>query len=237
MVNKFLPAWPGRCLLCGLDSGRSLDLCPACHASLIPLGPHCARCALPTERATPLCGRCLLQPPAFDAARAALRYDFHSAALVQALKYRHQRAAARLLGELLADALKRVCTDGSNRPNHIDAIVPLPLHWRRHWSRGFNQAELIGTLLARHTGLPLRTDLLRRRRHTPPQQGLDAAARARNLRDAFVGRGGAEGLHLALLDDVMTTGASAAAAAAALKRAGAAWVEVWAVARTPDPGH
>lgn len=226
MVNSPWPAWPGRCLLCGLDSGRARDLCRPCAAELAPLGPHCVRCALPL--ATPgLCGRCLLNPPAFEAAHAALRYDFHAAALVRALKHRGQRACARLLGELLAEALPLGASAG------IDALVPLPLHWWRRARRGFNQAALIAEVVARHHALPLRPRLLTRTRHTPPQQQLDAGARSRNLRGAFRAHPDCRGLRLALVDDVITTGASATAAAAALKEGGAQRVEVWCAARTP----
>jgi ComF family protein len=143
------------------------------------------------------------------------------------LKYEDALANARVLGTLLADAvvLQRLQTA-------VDVIVPMPLHRDRLVERGFNQSHEIARFVARPLGLPCDPGLLRRSRSTRPQVGLARAERVANVRDAFCpGAAGLAGRHVALVDDVVTTGSTAAEAARALRDAGAATVEVWAVAR------
>ena len=192
-------------------------------------GPSCPGCALPSP-AGARCGRCLAHPPAFDAAVAAGPYAFPLDRLIMRLKYGGALDAVAPLGARLADAVR--AADALRR---VDALVAMPLSRERQRERGHNQAGEIARVLARSTGLP-RIDALRRIAHGPPQASLPWRERARNARRAFEARGRVDGARIALVDDVMTTGSTAAAAAATLKRAGAARVEAWVVARTPRPG-
>lgn len=172
-----------------------------------------------------LCGRCLSHPPRFDATVAALTYAFPADVLVQSLKYRGELALAPLLGRLLAAALP---TDAE-----IDIALPVPLSAQRLRMRGYNQAMEIARSLSATTRLE--PGLCARVRDTPVQSELPWTARARNVRDAFRCARRLEGQSVAVVDDVMTTGATLDAVAAALKEAGAGRVVNWVVARTLPP--
>ena len=143
--------------------------------------------------------------------------------LIPRLKYSGQILLAPLLARLLADHL-----DGREPP---EAIIPVPLHWWRQWGRGFNQAEEIGKALSEHTGIPCDSRLLRRTKATPQQTTLSAGQRRRNLRGAFRIRPH-HYRHVALLDDVVTTGATAGQLSRLLHESGITKVEVWAICRT-----
>jgi ComF family protein len=218
--------WPARCLLCGDPGDAGRDLCAACRASLPWNRAACARCALPLPASAPVCGACLRQPPPVEATQAVFVYGFPVDRLLPRLKFHGGLAAGRLLAQLAADGFAH-----AQRP---DALVPVPLHRARLRQRGYDQALELARPLARQLGLSLRTDLLRRIRATAPQSRLDAAARRRNLHDAFNVRSQAPlPAHVALFDDVMTTGATLHAAARALRRAGVARVDAWVCARVP----
>lgn len=219
----FAQSWLSQpCLLCGARSVGG-PLCPACLEDL-PLLPAacCPRCALPTPDGA-LCGGCLKQPPAFVQARAVYLYDHPADILVQALKYRGQLALAAFLAEHMA---RRVAAHPLP-----DLIIPMPLHARRLRERGFNQAAEIGRRLAGQLGVPCRPDACRRVRDTPPQVALPLRARKRNMRKAFACGADLRGLRVALLDDVMTSGASLDELAGTVLAAGASEVESWVVAR------
>ncbi len=210
-------AWAGEdCLLCGGKSGPEL-LCAACIAELPALPRSCPRCALPSP-AGALCGSCLNHPPHFDATLALWRYEFPCDGLVQALKYRARLALAGFFARSLA----------SRTIPEADLIVPMPLHPRRLAERGFNQALEI----ARHLGRPIAPRGVLRVKHTPPQTELPYEERAKNVRGAFLCKLDLSGASVAVLDDVMTTGATLNELARALKRAGAARVENLVIART-----
>jgi len=211
----------GSCYLCrGAAPGV---LCERCDADLPRLGrEYCPRCALASP-AGAVCGRCLTQPPAYDATTAALAYRFPADALVQALKFRGELALAPLLGDLLAG---RVSGRG------VDCIVPVPLSTERLRSRGYNQSLEIARSVADATGVRLAPDACRRSRDTSAQMELPLEERAKNVRGAFECPRLVEGATIAVLDDVMTTGATLNEIAATLKRAGAARVVNWVVART-----
>ena len=211
----------GSCFLC---KGKAAALlCAACDADLPRLGPElCPRCALAAP-AGAVCGRCLTQPPAYDATHAALAYAFPADVLVQQLKFHGELALAPLLGELLAARLFG---------NNVGYVVPVPLSAERLRSRGYNQALEIARHLARATGTRLAPDLCERTRDTPAQMELSLPERIRNVAGAFHCPRIIEGASIAVVDDIMTTGATLEEIAATLKRAGAARVVNWVVART-----
>jgi ComF family protein len=174
------------------------------------------------------CGDCQRRPPPFDAAFAPLRYEYPLPQLIGAMKFRGRLAPARLLGALLAEALA-----GRAEPLP-EVLIPVPLHPSRLRERGYNQALEIARALARHCPLPVAPRLLIRQRPTRPQSELSGRERRRNLRGAFVPLPGVRlPDHVALLDDVITTGTTLAELAKVLKGQGVRRVEAWAVARTP----
>src|SRR5436190_22416664 len=206
----------GSCFVCR-GAARSL-LCAQCEAELPRLErPLCPRCALESPDGA-VCGRCLSESPAYDATHAALAYDFPADALVAALKFRGELALAPLLAGLLAPKV---------RASRVDHVVPVPLSAERLRRRGYNQAVEI----ARHLG-KVDLGLCERTRDAPPQMELPYAERQKNVRGAFRCMRTLDGARLAVVDDVMTTGATLAEMARALKAAGAAYVENWIVART-----
>ncbi len=210
------------CVLCGARTRGGL-LCPACEADLprLPV-ERCPRCALPSP-AGHLCGACLKRPPAFDRCAAVFSYGFPLDALIRHCKY----AGAQELASWFAASLASELT-AQPRP---DLIVPMPLHPKRLRERGFNQALEIARRLGDRLDLPCR-HACQRQRDTPPQAGLDLKARRRNLRGAFVCDEALAGKRIALLDDVMTSGSSLDELAKTARRAGAADISVWVVART-----
>lgn len=212
-----------RCVVCE-DAAVDNNLCTACADTLPVVAHTCERCALPLTAPGARCGECLLNTPAWDNAASAFAYRFPVDVLVSRTKYCGRLDMARALGAATA---ARLCLN----PVTADLIVPIPLHWRRHWHRGFNQALELATPVARACDLPLISDLLYRPRATTPQTRLDATQRRDNLRDAFALRQPVQGLRIIVFDDVMTTGATAAAAATTLKAAGARHVRVWTCAR------
>jgi ComF family protein len=212
----------GSCFLC--RGKADALLCRACEADLPRLGADlCPRCALASPGSA-VCGRCLTQLPAYDETRAALAYAFPADVLVQALKFRSELALAPFLGNLLAGCLAR---------ERVDCIVPVPLSAQRLRSRGYNQALEIARPVAQATGAPLLPELCERTRDTPAQLDLPLDERQKNVRGAFHCTALVGGKTIAVLDDVMTTGATLDEIAATFKRAGAARVVNWVVARTP----
>jgi len=223
----FKRIFPRNCLLCGAASGN-LTVCSGCQADLPwHRQPQCPQCATPTPLGQ-ICGACLSHPPAFDRTHAALTYAFPLDRMIPRLKYHAQLAIAPALGECLSQAVQNV-----PRP---DRLIPMPLHARRIRERGFNHASEIAREVAKRLDLPVDIASCQRIRDTPPQMGLKHDARRRNVRGAFACSNGVEGQHIALVDDVMTTGTSLDELAKTLKRAGAREVSCWVVARTLAPG-
>lgn len=227
---------PCHCALCELPSGRPVDLCLACEGELPWLTHCCRQCAVPLSGADgKLCGRCLAQPPAFDGCIAACAYAAPISGWVHAGKYHGDFTKLRLLAYLL----RRTLSDRCALTTMPDLVVPMPLHWRRRWRRGFNQAQELVSELRRHPAfatLALDISLARRTRATAVQRELGLVERQRNLRGAFRITRAIDGQSVAIVDDVLTTGASANALAQALKAAGAGQVSVWCCARTPQAG-
>lgn len=213
------------CLLC-LDNAGMRPLCPSC-ARLVPrAGPACSACARPLSAAG-LCGRCLRRRGAVEGLVAAFDYRFPLDRLVHRFKFAGDLAVGEYLGAELAESVA-----GNPRP---DLVLPSPSSAARLRERGFNPAAVLAKRVARELGVPWHPGLLRKVRHTPPQTGLARSARARNLRGAFRCEA-VDGLRVAVVDDVTTTGATLEVLARELRRAGASRVEGWVVARTPPPG-
>jgi ComF family protein len=216
-LERLLPAQP--CLLCGaMDHGA---WCADCDADLPGLGAtQCPYCAVPTPDNLP-CGRCLKKRPMFDRTVAAFAYDFPVDKLVQSLKFNEQLQ--------LADAFAQQLAAHIGTP--ADCIVPMPLHPARLRQRGHNQSQELARHLARRLNLPLLPHACQRVRNTPPQASLGWKERVKNLRRAFACGEDFSGKHVAMVDDVMTSGASLNELALALRRAGAREVSAWVVAR------
>jgi ComF family protein len=229
---------PPHCLSCQeapvLAAGT---LCPACFQKLSFITePLCAQCGVPFvhagQGAGGLCPGCAAAPPPFASARAALRYDEGARQLLLPLKHADRPELARPLAAHMARA-------GAALLARAELVAPVPLHWRRLLSRRYNQAALLARILAAGAGLPFVPRLLRRIRSTPPLGDLGGAERQALVEGAFAIRP-AEAARMAgrrvlLVDDVLTSGATAAACARVLLQAGAAQVEVLAAARVPDP--
>jgi ComF family protein len=228
---------PPRCLACGGAVERMGGVCPECWRGLTFIGPPvCRCCGLPFELAAleeALCGPCIAEPPPFARARAALVYDDTSRALVLGFKNGDQTWAAPGLGAWLARA-------GAELLEADALLVPVPLHRWRLFHRRFNQAALLARVIHQTTGTPVCPDLMVRRRATPRQGHLGSLGRSRNVEGAFAVRPGREALipgrRLVLVDDVLTTGATARECARVLRRAGAASVDVLTLARVVRVG-
>jgi ComF family protein len=228
--------WPQRSLITGREVAGPGALEPEHWSKLHFLSePLCACCGTPLDLAVEedqLCGACLVRRPAYDRARAALAYGDVSRDLVLALKYQGRRDSLDLLARWMASA-------GNDLLPGADLIVPVPLHYFRLVRRGFNQSVWLAAALARRSNARLAVDALKRARATPIQGGLSAEGRRRNVQGAFRVRKGREALlkdkRILLVDDVLTTGATAEACSRALKRAGAKCVDVLTLARVAGP--
>jgi len=212
------------CLLC---AGRGMQrVCASCRNDLPWNREACTQCARPlADGAGPLCGACARRTPPFEAAIAAFRYAAPVDQAVQRLKYNADFLAARWLGEALADAVR-----AADHPPP-DLLLPVPLHSGRLRKRGYNQALELARVLSKQLKIPLQPQLVRRQRATEDQIGKTALERRRNVRKAFTVSAEVKGQRVALIDDVMTTGSTLAELARACRKAGAASVVVWTVAR------
>lgn len=237
MVNSAIAAlFPHYCVLCGMHTDRGLPLCGRCQLCLASNSQCCACCALPLPAPqacsrSSLCARCLVELPPFKRVIAPWLYDEHMAFLIHRWKFHGDRRLSAVLAALWLS--------GKPNPSPVDVLVPVPLHWRRLWSRGFNQSELLCQQLRRGSQAlgetTLGTKLVSRNRSTSSQSGLDIEDRNRNLRSAFTVHRPCTGLNIAIVDDVMTTGSTVSALATCLLAGGARSVEVWCIARTPAP--
>lgn len=217
--------YPARCPVCGgpTDGLRTSPICLSCFRGIGRyLEPACSVCFEPlaSGHAT-TCGACLSKAPPFS---RLVSYGLHEGALKQAvnlLKFRSARGIARELGALVA----------TMEMPRADFMVPVPLSLRGLRDRGFNQTLLIARAVSRKTGVPVRTGLLVKTKDTPPQVGLPAKARLRNVRGAFGAKARLSGQRVLLIDDVVTTTATARECARALLKAGAGEVAVVSVSR------
>lgn len=224
------PGWPrqwrlpSHCILCLGADPTGLSLCSDCRSDLPWLGCACPGCALPVPKTGQVCGACQQRPRAFDRCTALFGYTAPVDRLVQQLKFGANLHIARLFATLMTERLSM-----TTMPEYI---IPVPLHRTRQRDRGFNQAVEIARPLARQLGRRLDIGTCVRIRPTPPQSQLNARQRRRNLRGAFALQQPLQGKHVALVDDVMTTGSTLNAVAELLRRAGAERIDVWLCART-----
>jgi ComF family protein len=228
---------PPVCSACRRPVAAAHALCAGCWSRLQPIErPYCERLGIPFgydigEGA--LSAEAIADPPVFDRARAAVLFEGPARDLVHALKYHDHTETVRLIGRMTARAGAEILGDA-------DVLVPLPLHRHRLWRRKFNQAALIALEVGRASGVAVDADALRRIRATRPQVGLGESERIANVRGAFrvpaSHRAAIAGRRVVLVDDVLTTGATVSAATRALKRAGAARVDVLTFARVAPGG-
>ncbi|HFD13639.1 MAG TPA: ComF family protein [Crenotrichaceae bacterium] len=216
--------FPPRCLLCNADSKTEFDLCLGCCDDL-PFQLHtCPRCALPLQM-NQLCGTCQKKPPAYTHCIAPFNYAPPLDYMIQQVKYSKKLAYARLLGELMSHQF--------NQPKITkpDIIIPVPLHPKRIRERGFNQSLELVRPIAKSLNIPIDYHSCQRIRHTPKQADLTATQRHENLKNAFQISKEIDASHVALFDDVMTTGTTVELLAKELITSGVERVDVWVCAR------
>ncbi|MCK0107028.1 ComF family protein [Marinobacter sp. S0848L] len=227
LVNR--EATTGRCVTC-LSKQALQGLCPPCRADLPHNRLRCETCALPLPFDGPVkhCGECLTQPPPFTRSLIPWRYQFPVDSMIGRYKYLGQRKFARPLLADFSDYLENTLAD-SELP---ELLIPAPMHWQRRWRRGFNQSQDIAEYLGQRLGVPVGSRAVQRKRNVRAQRGLNREARLSNLRLVFeVCEPIPE--RVAIIDDVVTTGATTRALAKALSEAGARDIQIWALARTP----
>jgi ComF family protein len=232
---------PGHCKLCKSDSMRSLDLCALCESDLPDIGRHCNICSEPFSNpqaddpdvSSLICGNCLKGKTLFSHARIPYLYQAPIDHLLISFKFKGDLVAGKVLGELLSQHTEKCIKHGLIAP---DMIIPVPLHWRRRFGRGFNQAHELAISLSKRLNIPVNDKLVLRKTYTRAQHHLNREQRLHNLRNAFAVNSSArieqiEGKSFAIVDDVLTTGSTANAIAKLLIDNGAVRVVVWAVAR------
>ncbi len=227
-------ALPPLCPACR-DPVEGRGLCPACWSKLSFITrPYCERLGIPfvyDPGPGILSMEAIADPPAYNRARAAVRFDEISRALVHALKYGDRLDLAPMMGRWISHAGRELLTEA-------DALVPVPLHWRRLWARRFNQSAMLAAAISAESAVPIAATALKRVKPTAQQTGLSRTERAANVQGAFrvpeEGRAAVAGRRLVLVDDVLTSGATVEGCARALLRAGAANVDVLIFARVAE---
>jgi ComF family protein len=229
---------PPQCLACRDEVARASGLCVACWSKLSFIeAPFCEKLAIPfpyDQGQGALSAAALADPPLWDRARVALIFDDAARAMVHALKYRDRHEAGLLMARLMLRA-------GADILAGADGLIPVPLHRLRLWRRRYNQSAILARHISRDSGRPFCPGLLRRLRSTRSQTGLDQEERRRNVMGAFIvpeeSRPLVVGKCFVLIDDVRTTGATLEACTRALKKAGAAQVDVLTFALVHKPKH
>ena len=223
------PALLGNCLLCHQAVQHHPLLCDECQAELPKIEHPCPRCGFPLSETAQRCGQCLQQPPTWDRLCVLADYQAPYLQLIQQLKYAGNPECASLLGRLFCDTW--LATRAILRDPQPEILLPVPLHRWRRWRRGYNQAEELARAIGHGLQIPVDSQALRRTRATPPQARLHKHQRQKNLQNAFF-IPQLPYRHVALIDDVVTTGATAEQLTHALRQAGVEVVEVWAICRT-----
>lgn len=235
-MNPWLQEWmyhllPGTCLLCGMKTHRRLDLCHFCESDLPWIRHACIRCALPLPTHQSICGECQTKSPAWHHLMCPFSYSPPVDYLIHQLKYRHNLVAGQVMGSLLAMHVKLQYGSKSPLP---EFIIPVPLHRNRLKERGYNQALELANHISDLLLVPLDTRVCRRIRDTSAQQSLMRSDRKTNIKGAFSLDKNVSGCHIALVDDVVTTGSTINEISQLLMEAGTRTIDVFCVART-DP--
>lgn len=220
---------PSKCILCGYAANNTVPLCKPCQHELPILPKHCEQCARFLTFSTFLkCGACLHKPPEFNRTFALFPYESPIKSWITQLKFHHKLYYANALGKLMAHKIESCWYDKSTLP---DLIIPVPLHTKRLQERGFNQSVEIARAIAKKLKIPVDYAGIKRIRYTQIQSGLPAHERKSNIDHAFSLSRNYNGLHIALIDDVMTTGHTVNECAKILKKNGAKMIDVWCAAR------
>lgn len=225
---KKLPYYLQRqCLLCRCTIDKNsmvFGLCSYCINAFPEFSPNCQQCGDPTARSLSACGECVRMPPHYDQTICFTRFNRDIQFLIHQLKQQHDLAVRHCLADCLVQAIQQA--DGP-----LDAIIAVPMHWRRAFIRGNNHSALLASFVAKKLAITHLPKAVKKVRHTRTQRGLAAKQRNRNLRNAFYCREHVQGLHIGIIDDVITTGSTMNEIAKALKQAGAAKVSAVAVAK------
>lgn len=226
-------ALPVNCVFCGLRTEAAQpNICPECTADLPWLENACIRCGMPlssTIGSEAVCGHCLKHPPPYHTLHTLFSYQFPVDQLILRLKFQQQFIYARLLGELLAKYCAQYYTTQALRPA---ILLPMPLHVKRLRQRGFNQAVELARPIAKRLTVPIGYTQVKRVKYTQPQMELPLTERAKNVHHAFKANSTLSGMHVVIVDDVITSGHTVHSLALALQTAGAVRIDVWGVART-----
>jgi ComF family protein len=221
--------FPSRCTLCGAPGTQTWDLCEACYHSLPINELACTRCAIPlAEKNSGVCGQCLQQPPPYQRCIAAWRYEPPLDYFVQRLKFNKDLVFARLMAALFAEHLSKIYAKQEDKP---DIIIPVPLHHKRLRERGFNQSVEIAKVIASQLHIPLDLTSCTRPKMTQPQAELPAEERKRNIKGAFVFKPTVHYRHIAVVDDVMTTGHTINELTETIQKVSKSAIDVWVCAR------
>ncbi|MFT6927498.1 MAG: ComF family protein [Psychromonas sp.] len=230
LIELFLPA---RCLMCELSSNDRL-ICGPCQTALLEARTCCQRCGLALNICLPFCGDCLKQAHLFEQLHALGSYQPPYSQMVKKLKYTKQLLYGELLGELLSESI--VLNLSAQQLSRVDYLLPVPLHTKKQRTRGFNQAQIIAQVVGKHLNIPLILEGVNRQINTRAQEGLTLNNRKKNLNGAFsislAVQQEITGAHIVIIDDVVTTGATANSLCQTLLKAGAQRIDIWCCCRT-----
>lgn len=217
------------CILCSSRTKTHFGLCKPCENDLPKIGKHCETCALPLNSNThEICGQCLKQKPHFDRIITPYYYQEPLVQIIKIFKFNQRPPLANLLANFLIAELQHFY-----RTNPLpEIIIPVPLHPKRLWTRGYNQTVEIAKPIAKKFAIPLNHQVCTRIKNTPPQHQLKAKQRRNNLKNAFFIDKSIQGSHIALVDDIVTTGSTVNEISKLLKKYGCKHISVWCCART-----
>lgn len=219
---------PFSCILCKHPSRQTRDICIACQLELPSVTQTCTICAKPLSHITLICGNCLADPPSFTKIYTLYLYQPPLIYLIWNLKFQHNLVHAKVLGELMAAQIK---LDWYHNRPLPEVIIPVPLHTKRLRERGFNQALEIAKPIAKILKIPIDYSTCIRVKETQSQTRLSAKEREKNLHNAFAMAGYFPYKHVAILDDVITTGQTIRELSTVLKASGVETIDVWCCAR------